>query len=262
MSKDLESGTGNNRSENVLPPYDLEIESSLTGRVNLLRNALKFKTVSGSPCIVYGHDHPILYIPADTVREDLPGYIGTVSKSLYFLAINGGKISCPKCLTILSSQFSSAQSGSRTVKDYVGDPELLQRTRHRYSSSHNRWRRNLLKSSGNSCSVCSDSENLELAHITSVEDFFYRYKKGRWLRYPNAKYLGVEYSYREDNLSILCRRCHDAQTASWDLLCALDEPDKFLEVIHRKHKVTDLFENIMERRGWRSAEDLFQSRLF
>lgn len=242
-----------------------EIEHSTSEKVSLrlMRDALKFLINTHSPCLIIGHDTPVFYVPKEKGRTELIPYVHNISASaIYFASLKSRKLNCPRCIVELYSSWKSETNRSLRITDYVGDTEKLQKTRKAFSTAHNRWRRKLLKSSGGRCSVCGDKNDPELAHITPVEDFFYLYRKGRRLRYPTARYLGVEHSYREDNLTILCRRCHDAQTMSWGPVYAIADPDNYMELLHRKHEVTDLFESVIRKRNWSSADDLQQRRLF
>ena len=231
-------------------------------RVYLYRDLLRFRTCSDSPAIIVNKASIPAYLPLSLQPGRVSSYIDEISEALYFLSFHASKVGCPECFSNLFSFWNPGRTGVRTMKDHVGDPEKLQKMRGLFSSGHNRWRKRFLESFGSQCRACGEGDGLELAHITPVEDFFYRYRKGRRLRYPGAKYLGVEYSYRGDNLVILCARCHDAQTMYWGIHTALEEPVMFLEKFHRRHKVLGLFEEIIEQRGWRSAEDLYQKKLF
>lgn len=228
----------------------------------LYRDVKRFRTVTSSPLVLSGGKLVTFYQPHMQASGKLDEYMKSVSSSLYFSILHGTLLECPKCLVSIYGFWEADHEGSRIMKDHVGNLDRLQKMRKAFSSVHNRWRKDFLKSSGSRCKVCGHAEDLELAHITPVEDFFYMYRKGRRLRHPSAKYLGVEFSYRNDNLMILCTRCHDAQTMKWPLFYAIEDPEKFLDLLHRRHEVLDLFEEIMEKRGWRTAEDLHQQKLF
>lgn len=86
-----------------------------------------------------------------------------------------------------------------------------------------------LQRHGNQCVACGDKQRLELAHVTAVHLFLERFGQ-RW--------LALEASYWTDNLTILCRRCHNAYDLSGDPF------------------VTDVVSRIVKRRGWANVDDL------
>ena len=84
-----------------------------------------------------------------------------------------------------------------------------------------RWRRKILKRDRRRCCICEKEDRLELAHITSVDTFLESAHKisGRPLTFA-ANYLeyplrclkkALRQSYRDDNLVMLCQRCHYIQ---------------------------------------------------
>lgn len=245
-------------SEGFREDYGVEAGRIWAGLHCLLKDVNLFRSVSDSPIFIMSKGSPAFYMPSGISVSE---YIERSRAPVLFAALRSSAFSCPRCVIELYRHWEQKDQRSVTMKDHIGDGERLQRTRKKFSSSHNRWRKKFLKNSG-TCVSCGAAEELELAHITPVEEFFYSYRKGRRLRHPSAKYLGVELSYREDNLRILCRRCHDAQTMNWGLYFAVEKPGEFVEMIHRKHTVMDIFESVIKKRGWRSAEDLQQTKLF
>lgn len=232
------------------------------GRVRLYRDILHIRNNSASPAIIINGSSNPVYLPNSFSLADYEEYADSVSEAIYFSTLHGNRVKCPRCLTTLFSFWENEQPGARVMADHIGNQDRLQEMRKSFSSSHIKWRKKFLELDGRKCRACGSTKELELAHITSVEDFFYSYRKGRRLRFPMAKYLGVEHSYRDDNLVMLCSRCHDAQTMNWGIHQALENPVEFLEMLHRRHEVLGMFEKTIEKRGWRTAENLNQKTLF
>jgi hypothetical protein len=63
------------------------------------------------------------------------------------------------------------------------------------------WQDRIFSRDGSKCSICGTSENLKLAHVTSMLSFVIRMGLKE----------GPEASMREDNLITLCRECHKIQ---------------------------------------------------
>lgn len=217
--------------------------------------------LSDSPGLIIGKESPVVYVPGGLGPEQEAAYFGDVIRAVYFTSKYASEMKCTECLVGVYRYWGGGRKRTRSIGDRAGNMTRLGEYRRSFSTEHNRWRRKFMGASGR-CASCGSAENLELAHITGVEDFFYRYGKKRTLRYPFLKYKGVETSYRRDNLILLCSECHDAQTLGWSLWYALERPKEFLELMHRRHRVLGIFEGIIEKRGWRTAEDLFQAKLF
>lgn len=238
-----------------------ELNATLEMKIRSFRDAHRFYMFSRGPGIVISNRSVPVFIPDVSRSSGFDSFVHDQWRGIIFSALHGQSIGCVKCLMELFSQWRGETDRIRSMPDLVRDSDQLGKSRKAFSSNHIKWRKNFLMERGSACEICGDADTLELAHITSVEDFFYRYHKGRKLRYPSLKYLGVERSYRKDNLMILCTKCHDAQTMSWDILYALMRPAEFIDLLHRKHQVLDRFSSVMDRRGWQTAEDLYQSKL-
>lgn len=237
-------------------------EERVGSRIDVLREIMSFRPARKTPGILMLKGSPTLLLTSPVGNADSDTGRLMNSYAFFFSAINGRYIRCGRCLLELQSYWSLEGRSYPTIRDAIGDSDMLRQARMRFSSAHNRWRKKFMKEAEGKCRICGDGEKLELAHITGVEDFFYRYGRERSLRFPGARNLGVEHSYREDNLVVLCRRCHDAQTLGWSIQSALEDPSGFGDLMHRRHHVMDLFEAVIEKRGWRTADDLFQARLF
>ncbi len=249
--------------ENIMSSIHSEIRNVIESEKaeRSFRDVLKFMGLSNSPGIIFGANKHILYLKRNAAAENLYEYLDEVSMAFYFSTLHGSMLNCVRCINEIFGEWSGNVGKGKIITDHVRDNDGLGKSRAAYASNHNRWRKSFLVQSKGQCSTCGTTSDLELAHITPVEDFFYNYHKGRRLRYPTLKFRGVEKSYRNDNLMVLCKRCHDAQTMSWGIEYALDNPEDFLELIHRRHIVLDAFEQIINQRGWRTAEDLHQQKL-
>lgn len=231
------------------------------GLTSLLMDIISTRRMNSSPALLMSETHSAVYVPHDGGLDESFQFIKNLRQASYFLILYSYRFQCVECLITVQDILTPREERLVTIKDKTGFSRSLQNYRKAYSSEHNKWRKRVMKSQGESCGACGSENDLELAHITGVEDFYYRYGKSRKLRYPTARYKGVEYSYREDNLVMLCRKCHDAQTMSWGILAALFNPDDFLDLVHRKHRVDTVFSNKIKNRKWVEAEDLYQYRL-
>jgi hypothetical protein len=123
---------------------------------------------------------------------------------------------------------------------------------------------------GNGCRACGAAGELQVAHITSLRAFCFQLG---W----NA--ASVAASYRLDNVLLLCKPCHGAQTLganridwtaatlakasrdSFEWNCAANRFGRWgikcAEDAHqRRRDVVSLFGKLQRRRGWLSAIDL------
>jgi hypothetical protein len=132
----------------------------------------------------------------------------------------------------------------------------------------------LAERDGAACAACASRGELQVAHITSARAFCYSMV---WTQDT------IRASYRMDNLVLLCKPCHGAQTmganriawTAWQLRTA--SPDSFEyrcalnrigkhgiescdEADRRRRAVASVFGKIQRRRGWLSAIDLVRGQ--
>ncbi len=229
-------------------------------RVRAVRDFYRHVSSCDSPGIVLLNG-PVIYIPERSKNGDYSKLLAFLSKPLVFTASHGRLLTCARCISDIHHTWTGSQEGGRSMKDHIGDADLLRKARAAFSYRHNKWRKSFMDRVEGKCEICGSDSGLELAHVTGVEEFFYTYHRGRRLRFPGMKYLGVEKSYRDDNLLMLCSRCHDAQTMNWSPVSAMEQPCLYLDLLHRRHQVLDRFEAIIQKRGWSSADDLTQAKL-
>jgi hypothetical protein len=95
-----------------------------------------------------------------------------------------------------------------------------------------RWRPHILERDRRRCRACGGKEDLEMAHVTDCVAFS---------RAVGRK-EGVTFSFRWDNLVMLCALCHAASSA----------PSPSAEELERKQRVLDFLARIRKVRGWSS----------
>ncbi|MEK6986308.1 MAG: HNH endonuclease signature motif containing protein [Candidatus Thermoplasmatota archaeon] len=100
------------------------------------------------------------------------------------------------------------------------------------SRMQSRWRPHILARDRKRCRCCGAKEDLEMAHITDCVAF------SRAI----GRKEGVTFSFRWDNLVMLCALCHAASSA----------PSPAGEELERKVRVTRFLEEIRRVRGWSS----------
>lgn len=232
---------------------------SLEKHLRIMGELISLRRMTGSPALIIVGWSPPMVIPAGVYPDNVHDYLENLVRPVFFLSEASSRISCIRCVYEIYDYWRPRKQ--RSINERISIRETLRSARESFSTQHNRWRSRMIKNTGY-CSCCGTAEDLELAHITPVEEFFYKYGRRRILRHPTLKHRGIELSYRDDNLLLLCRTCHDAQTLGWGIWHAHENPETFLELMHRRHRVLDMFEEIIGKRGWRSAEDLQQTRLF
>ncbi len=95
-----------------------------------------------------------------------------------------------------------------------------------------RWRPVILKRDRNRCRVCSSREDLEMAHVTDCVAF---------VRVTGRK-EGVTFSFRWDNLVMLCAVCHALSSAT----------RVRAEELEARTRVVRFLEQLRKLRGWHS----------
>jgi hypothetical protein len=135
------------------------------------------------------------------------------------------------------------------------------------------FRAALLARDGTRCRACAVEGDHQVAHITSARAFCKR------MGYtPQA----IRASYRMDNLVLLCKPCHGAQTlgakriewtrtqlgmpdSSFEHKCAVNrlrtwDLVSIEDAQQHQRRVASLFGKLQRRRGWLSAIDLVRGR--
>ncbi|HUR62184.1 MAG TPA: HNH endonuclease signature motif containing protein [Candidatus Thermoplasmatota archaeon] len=95
-----------------------------------------------------------------------------------------------------------------------------------------KWRPYILDRDKGKCRVCGSREELEMAHITDAVAFVR----------AGGHHRAVTFSYRWDNLVMLCSECHGASHA-FHLTEAIAQ---------RRAKVSSMWEQLRRVRGWSS----------
>ncbi len=95
-----------------------------------------------------------------------------------------------------------------------------------------RWRPDILKRDRKRCRCCGAKEDLEMAHVTDCVAFS---------RAVGRK-EGVTFSFRWDNLVMLCALCHGASHAQ----------SPTAEELERRLRVNKFLEEVRRVRGWSS----------